>query len=100
MSVVAGIIAGTGQVPHEIPFNGQQINLPNGPSVEPEQKPEGQVIPVDVVINNVVCSFSTKCHLNLKRIAMEGTNVEYHRQHGVSIPTGQWTDCICTNTKF
>ena len=38
---------------------------------------------IDIAINNVVCSFSVKCHLNLKKIAMEGCNVEYHRQHGV-----------------
>ena len=32
---------------------------------------------VDIVINNVVCSFSVRCHLNLKEIAMNGSNVEY-----------------------
>ena len=39
---------------------------------------------VDIVINNVVCTFSTRCHLNLKKIAMEGFNVMYRRENGVN----------------
>lgn len=50
-------------------------------TVPPEPEEEGPLLSIS--INNVVCSFSTKCHLNLKKIATEGTNVEYHRQHGV-----------------
>ena len=76
-SVVTGRVSETA-APNEAGLNGSQTN---GPVTEGEQTPD--VIPVDVAINNVVCSFSTKCHLNLKRIAMEGSNVEYHRQHGV-----------------
>lgn len=38
---------------------------------------------IDIMINNVVCTFSTKCHLNLKKVAMEGSHVEYRREHGV-----------------
>jgi len=44
-----------------------------------EEEPE-----VDIVINNVVCSFNTRCHLSLKRVAMEGMNVIYKRDQGVS----------------
>lgn len=44
-----------------------------------EEEPE-----VDIVINNVVCSFSVRCHLNLRQIALNGVNVEYRREHGVS----------------
>ena len=40
---------------------------------------------VGIIINNVVCSFSVRCHLNLKKIAMEGVNVIYKRQNGVSL---------------
>lgn len=40
---------------------------------------------VDIIINNVVCTFSTRCYLNLKKIAMEGTHVEYRRENGVSV---------------
>ena len=39
---------------------------------------------IDIVISNVVCCFSTRCHLNLKRIAQEGMNVIYRRECGVS----------------
>lgn len=38
---------------------------------------------IDITINNVVCSFSVKSHLNLKLIAQQGYNVEYRRENGV-----------------
>ncbi|GFN89419.1 TATA-box binding protein [Plakobranchus ocellatus] len=38
---------------------------------------------IDIIINNVVCSFSTKCYLNLKKIATEGLHVEYRRENGM-----------------
>lgn len=44
--------------------------------VEPE--PE-----IDIVINNVVCSFSVRCHLNLREIALNGRNVEFRRENGM-----------------
>ncbi|XP_072018034.1 LOW QUALITY PROTEIN: TATA box-binding protein-like 1 [Amphiura filiformis] len=37
---------------------------------------------VDIFINNVVCTFSVRCHLNLHRIGMDGHNVEYRREYG------------------
>lgn len=50
--------------------------------------PQGQenTPEIDIVINNVVCSFSVRCHLNLRQIALNGCNVEYKREYGVSIP--------------
>ena len=45
---------------------------------EPDQEPE-----VDIVINNVVCSFNVRCHLNLREIALKGLNVEYRKENGV-----------------
>lgn len=46
--------------------------------------PQGEEDPIiDIIINNVVCSFSTRCHLNLKKIAMEGLHVEYRRENGM-----------------
>lgn len=39
---------------------------------------------LDIVINNVVCSFNVRCHLNLRQIALNGANVEYRRENGVS----------------
>lgn len=38
---------------------------------------------IDIIINNVVCSFSVRCHLNLREIALNGTNVEYRRENGM-----------------
>ncbi|KAL1124263.1 hypothetical protein AAG570_002033 [Ranatra chinensis] len=38
---------------------------------------------VDIVINNVVCSFNVRCHLNLRQIALHGCNVEYRRENGM-----------------
>lgn len=38
---------------------------------------------VDITINNVVCSFSVRCHLNLREIALNGTNVEYRKENGM-----------------
>lgn len=43
-----------------------------------ENEPE-----IDIVINNVVCSFSVRCHLNLRQIALNGINVEYRRENGM-----------------
>ncbi|XP_052864015.1 uncharacterized protein LOC128270647 [Anopheles cruzii] len=45
---------------------------------EQEAEPE-----IDIVINNVVCSFSVRCHLNLRDIAMNGYNVEFRRENGM-----------------
>lgn len=38
---------------------------------------------IDIVINNVVSSFSTRCHLNLKKVALECANVVYRRENGM-----------------
>ena len=46
---------------------------------------------IDIVINNVVCSFSTRCHLNLKKVAREGMHVIYKPENGVS-PLHCFTD--------
>lgn len=46
--------------------------------MQQETEPE-----IDIVINNVVCSFSVRCHLNLREIALNGTNVEYRKENGM-----------------
>jgi transcription initiation factor TFIID TATA-box-binding protein len=38
---------------------------------------------LNLFINNVVCSYSTQCHLNLRRIAMEGMHVEYKKENNM-----------------
>lgn len=52
------------------------VQQPQVADTEPE--PE-----IDIVINNVVCSFSVRCHLNLREIALSGMNVEYRRENGM-----------------
>lgn len=52
------------------------------PTAKEEVKEESQP-EVDIVINNVVCSFSVRCHLNLKEIALSGSNVEYRKENGM-----------------
>lgn len=47
-----------------------------------EEKSDDQPV-IDIVINNVVCSFNVRCHLNLREIALNGTNVEYRRETGM-----------------
>lgn len=51
------------------------------PYMAPVHEQEAPVL--DIVINNVVCSFSVRCHLNLREIALHGSNVEYRRENGV-----------------
>jgi len=46
------------------------------------QEPSDEPV-IDITINNVVCSFSVKSHLNLKQIAQTGFNVEYRRENGM-----------------
>lgn len=47
-------------------------------TTDPDAEPE-----LDIVINNVVCSFSVRCHLKLREIALNGSNVEYRRENGM-----------------
>nr|CAG4652136.1 EOG090X0CO7 [Triops cancriformis] len=49
--------------------------------LEPEPAEPEPVI--DITINNVVCSFTVKCHLNLRQIAQAGANAEYRRENGM-----------------
>ena len=39
---------------------------------------------VDITISNVVTNFSVRCHLNLRTIATNGSNVVYRRDQSVS----------------
>ncbi|XP_067948501.1 uncharacterized protein [Watersipora subatra] len=48
------------------------------PISEQEESPQ-----IDVAINNVVCTFSTRCHLNLRTIALTGDNVELKKAQGM-----------------
>ncbi|XP_069090983.1 TATA box-binding protein-like 1 [Pleurodeles waltl] len=39
-------------------------------------------VALDILITNVVCVFRTRCHLNLRKIALEGVNVIYKNNVG------------------
>lgn len=54
------------------------------PKEEIEDSVKDQELDLDIYINNVVCTFSVRCHLNLREIALNGSNVEYRRENGVS----------------
>ncbi|XP_035912154.1 TATA-box-binding protein-like [Anopheles stephensi] len=49
----------------------------------PDNEPQEEQPEIDIVINNVVCSFSVRCHLNLHDIARQGNNVEFRRENGM-----------------
>jgi TATA-box binding protein (TBP) (component of TFIID and TFIIIB) len=40
---------------------------------------EAKFTEIDIIINNVICSFNVGCSLNLRDIALKGANVEYRR---------------------
>uniref|UniRef100_A0A182PG90 TATA box-binding protein-like 1 n=1 Tax=Anopheles epiroticus TaxID=199890 RepID=A0A182PG90_9DIPT len=64
----------------EHPEKQQQATVPTETGDEQEAEPEPEI---DIVINNVVCSFSVRCHLNLHEIALNGDNVEFRRENGM-----------------
>lgn len=67
------------QVPFSAPYNSGNGSGSEGAVAEAaDNEPE-----IDIVINNVVCSFSVRCHLNLRDIALNGINVEYRRENGM-----------------
>ncbi len=54
------------------------------PSSDAELETEGdEQKEVDININNVVCSFSVRCHLDLRDIAHRGFNVEYRKENSM-----------------
>ena len=38
---------------------------------------------VNITINNTMCTFSVRCHLNLRDIALRGANVEFRKEYQV-----------------
>ena len=65
---------------------GQSVQAVTDPSSVNGETESGDSSPsVDIFINNVVCTFRVRCHLNLHRIGLEGHNVEYRREYGVSL---------------
>lgn len=49
-----------------------------------QDQTNGTQTEINIEINNVVCSFSVRCHINLRQVAMKAFNVEYRRENAVS----------------
>ena len=60
----------------------QEVSQQNGDNGHNDnnEEPEPEV---DITISNVVSNFSVKCHLNLRQIACNGSNVVYRREQSV-----------------
>jgi hypothetical protein len=63
----------------------ESSDITTNSSAAGEISSEAEPPEIDIVINNVVCSFSVRCHLNLRQIALNGANVEYRRENGVCL---------------
>ncbi|PNF28240.1 TATA box-binding protein-like protein 1 [Cryptotermes secundus] len=61
----------------------ESSDITTNSSTTGEISSEAESPEIDIVINNVVCSFSVRCHLNLRQIALNGANVEYRRENGM-----------------
>ncbi|CAH2988950.1 unnamed protein product [Chilo suppressalis] len=73
--------AGAGGVPQACAVAAPAALAP--PATSPSPADEEDTPEIDIMINNVVCSFSVKCHLNLRQIALNGVNVEFRRENGM-----------------
>ncbi|XP_057327740.1 TATA box-binding protein-like 1 [Microplitis mediator] len=69
-------------IKNEIDDNAEDNKIYKFPSDIPMEEPEPQP-EIDILIRNVVCSFSVRCHLNLREIALNGANVEYRKENGM-----------------
>lgn len=67
-----------------LPGSGDFVIEPSNNNHENGETDDPDAPCIDIIINNVVCTFSTRCHLNLKTVALEGANVEYKREQNVS----------------
>lgn len=64
---------------HQDPQNSAMNDVQEESSKETdEENPE-----IDILISNVMCVFSVSCHLNLRKIALNGLNVEYQKGTGL-----------------
>ncbi|XP_013786129.1 TATA box-binding protein-like protein 1, partial [Limulus polyphemus] len=76
---------GAPNVPIVSSFDPTQCGMLNQlePSFAAEEEELQESPEIDIVINNVVCNFNVRCHLNLRQIALTGSNVEYRRENGM-----------------
>ena len=79
----------TTELKQELEPSSQEFE-PSSSTAQESQEYQAQQVPepeIVIAINNVVCSFAVRCHLNLRKVATEGVNVIYKREHGVSVLT-------------
>lgn len=82
-NIGTGVDAGTeGQPATAIATNALDTTTTATDHKEDDQDQEAEP-EIDITINNVVCSFSVRCHLNLRDIALKGFNVEFRRENGM-----------------
>lgn len=70
----------------DLPITAEPLQEPLQEHTANETSSNGNVEPateICIEINNVVCSFSVRCHINLKHVAMEGMNVEYKKENAM-----------------
>ena len=60
-----------------------------------EEADEDSALSIDFNVHNVMCNFSTGCHLNLKYIARCSWNVCYEDERNVRLPL-----LLCTFTEL
>ncbi|KAL0967112.1 hypothetical protein UPYG_G00247930 [Umbra pygmaea] len=57
-------------------------------------------VALDIIITNVVAVFRTRCHLNLRTIALEGVNVIYKPEYGKVLMKPRITASIWSSGKI
>jgi len=72
----SGLLTGTGTLNMNGTSHEPTVPEPAIDDVKECTESEGEL---DIILNNIVCNFSVRCHLNLKQIAKDGFNVEYNR---------------------
>lgn len=72
----------------------EKVNIKDEPNLLPNVIEDDDDTPeIDIKISNVVSNFACRCHLNLKNIAMKGSNVCYKRETGVRFCFQRMNDC-------
>lgn len=83
-----GAAAATNGHGHDAATNGghdpSATTAPSSPRSSPSDDLADNVDPeVNIVISNTMCTFSVRCHLNLRDIALNGANVEFRKENQV-----------------
>lgn len=84
VAAVRGMDAGEDRTVHGPETDSRPSNGHSEPDCHPPVEEEEEDVPqIDIHVTNVVSDFSLRCHLNLRHIATNGSNVIYKREQGV-----------------